>query len=194
MLFRLSDVEKSFGARRAIPFYCSVDPDRYMRSSIRKAYRSDLSYLGTYAPDRQSKLMRLLNQPAALLPDHRFLVAGAMYPQDIPWQPNVSRLIHVSPPDHSAFYSSTRFTLNLTREEMVAAGYSPSVRLFEASACGSAILSDDWDGLDQFLSPGEQILLPRDEHDVAVIGRRRERAVVGVLAVELRAAPAHRRA
>jgi spore maturation protein CgeB len=165
----LKELEKSFGARRAIPFYCSVDPDRYKRSSLRKAYRSDLSYLGTYAPDRQSKLMRFLNESASLLPSHRFLVAGAMYPQDISWHPNVSRLTHVSPPDHSAFYSSTRFTLNLTREEMVGAGYSPSVRLFEASACGSAILSDDWEGLDQFLSPGEQILLPRDQHDVADI-------------------------
>jgi spore maturation protein CgeB len=162
----LKELEQRFGARQAIPFYCSVDPDLYKRSSQRKAFRCDLSYLGTYASDRQPKLMRLLNEPAALLPNHRFLVAGAMYPQNTTWQPNVSRLTHVSPPDHPAFYSSARFTLNLTREDMVSAGYSPSVRLFEASACGAAILSDDWEGLDDFLSPGEQILLPRDEHDV----------------------------
>jgi spore maturation protein CgeB len=165
----LKELEQCFGARKAIPFYCSVDPDLYKRSSLRDAFRVDLSYLGTYASDRQPKLMRLLNEPAALLPNHRFLVAGAMYPQDIRWQPNVSRLTHVSPPDHPAFYSSARFTLNLTRDDMVAAGYSPSVRLFEASACGAAILSDDWEGLDEFLSPGEQILLPRDEHDVTDI-------------------------
>jgi len=165
----LKELEDRFGARRAIPFYCSVDPDLYKRSSLREEFRCDLSYLGTYASDRQPKLMRLLNEPAMLLPDYRFLVAGAMYPQDITWQRNVSRFTHVSPPDHPAFYSSARFTLNLTREDMVAAGYSPSVRLFEASACGAAILSDDWEGLDEFLSPGEQILLPRDEHDVTDI-------------------------
>jgi spore maturation protein CgeB len=165
----LKELERCFGARQAIPFYCSVDPDLYKRSSRREAFRGDLSYLGTYASDRQPKLMRLLNEPAALLPNHIFLVAGAMYPPDIAWQPNVSRLTHVSPPDHPAFYSSARFTLNLTREDMVAAGYSPSVRLFEASACGAAILSDDWEGLDEFLSPGEQILLPRDQHDVTDI-------------------------
>jgi spore maturation protein CgeB len=165
----LKELEQCFGARQAIPFYCSVDPDLYQRSSLREGFRVDLSYLGTYASDRQPKLMRLLNEPAALLPSHPFLVAGAMYPDDITWQPNVSRITHVSPPDHPAFYSSARFTLNLTREDMVAAGYSPSVRLFEASACGAAILSDDWEGLDEFLTPGEQILLPRDEHDVADI-------------------------
>jgi spore maturation protein CgeB len=165
----LKELEECFGARRTIPFYCSVDPDLYKRSSLREAFRGDLSYLGTYASDRQTKLMRLLNKPAALLPNHRFLVAGAMYPEDIAWQPNVSRLTHVSPPDHSAFYSSARFTLNLTREDMITAGYSPSVRLFEASACGAAILSDNWEGLGEFLSPGEQVLLPRDEHDVTDI-------------------------
>jgi spore maturation protein CgeB len=165
----LKELEECFGARQAIPFYCSVDPDLYKRSSLREAFQVDLSYLGTYASDRQPKLMRLLNEPAALLPNYRFLVAGAMYPQEITWQPNVSRFTHVSPPDHPAFYSSARFTLNLTRENMVTAGYSPSVRLFEASACGAAILSDDWEGLDEFLSPGEQILLPREEHDVADI-------------------------
>jgi spore maturation protein CgeB len=113
--------------------------------------------------------MRLLNRPAALLASLHFMVAGAMYPEETRWEPNVARLNHVAPPDHPAFYSSARFTLNLTRRDMVAAGYSPSVRLFEASACGAAILSDDWPGLEEFLSPGEEILLPRDEHDVADI-------------------------
>jgi spore maturation protein CgeB len=165
----LQELETNFGARRAVPFYCSVDSDLYKPSGVRDEFRCDLSYLGTFAPDRQPKLIHLLCEPAALLPERRFLVAGAMYPQGSRWPGNVSRLTHVAPPDHPAFYSSARFTLNLTRSDMVAAGSSPSVRLFEASACGAAILSDDWEGLDEFLTPGEQILLPRDEHDVADI-------------------------
>jgi spore maturation protein CgeB len=165
----LQELEARFGARRALPLYCSVDTDLYKPSGIREEYRCDLSYLGTYAPDRQPKLMQLLCEPAALLPDRGFIVAGAMYPPEARWPANVARLTHVAPPDHPAFYSAARFTLNLTRADMVATGYSPSVRLFEASACGAAILSDDWEGLDEFLTPGEQILLPRDEHDVADI-------------------------
>ena len=165
----LKELEDYFGAKVAVPFYCSVDPEIYFPSLVREEFRCELSYLGTHASDRQPKLMRLLNQPAALLPEHRFIVAGAMYPQEIRWAANVTRLTHVPPPAHPEFYSSARFTLNLTRDDMVAAGYSPSVRLFEASACGAAILSDDWEGLDDLLSPGEQVLLPRDEHDVADI-------------------------
>lgn len=162
----LRELEQKFGAQRAVPLYCSVDPDLYRPSPIEDKFHCDLSYLGTYAPDRQPKLMQLLNGTASMLPNKSFLVAGPQYPVDITWAPNVRRIIHVSPPDHPAFYSSSRYTLNLTRDDMIAAGYSPSVRLFEASACGAAILSDAWPGLENFLTPGEEILLPADASEV----------------------------
>ena len=167
----LQELEQRFGSPRALAFFCSVDPDLYHPTAPRPEFRCDLSYLGTYAPDRQPKLVRLLDDTARVAPDLRFLVAGPQYPDDLAWQPNVHRLIHVSPPEHPAFYSSSRFTLNLTRDDMIAAGYSPSVRLFEASACGAAILSDSWAGLDNFLTPGAEILLPRDTADVTDILR-----------------------
>ena len=129
----LRELEQTFGSPRALAFYCSVDPSLYFPHEPDPRYRCDLSYLGTYAADRQPKLLRLLDDPAALLPDATFVVAGAQYPAATSFQPNVRRLTHVAPPDHPAFYSSSRFTLNLTRDDMVAAGYSPSVRLFEAS-------------------------------------------------------------
>jgi spore maturation protein CgeB len=165
----LQEFEQRFGARRAIPFYCSVDPDLYRPTPPQPRFCCDLSYLGTYAPDRQPKLLRLLNEPAVLLPKRTFVVAGPQYPEDTQWEKNVTRINHVPPPDHPAFYSSSRFTLNLTRDDMVAAGYSPSVRLFEASACGAAILSDSWPGLADFLAPGEEILLPASAADAAYI-------------------------
>jgi len=165
----LKELEQRFGSPWAVPFYCSVDPELYKPASCREASRCELSYLGTYAKDRQSKLDKLLKGAAALLPDRRFIVAGPQYPDAIQWGPNIGRVTHVSPKEHPAFYSSSRFTLNLTRDDMVAAGYSPSVRLFEASACGAAILSDNWMGLDEFLEPGEEILLPENEYEVAAI-------------------------
>jgi spore maturation protein CgeB len=162
----LGALQEGFGARRAVPLYCSVDPDLYRPTSTRAEFYCDLSYLGTHAKDRQGKLMRLLDSAARALPERRFLVAGPQYPADVAWNENVRRLEHVGPADHPAFYSSSRFTLNLTRAEMVAAGYSPSVRLFEASACGAAILSDFWPGLACFLTPGEEILVVESSADV----------------------------
>lgn len=153
----LRELEDRFGSPSAIAFYCSVDPDLYRPRPECERYRCDLSYLGTYAADRQSRLTQFINRSGALLPSGSFLVAGPQYPKELSWSPNVRRIIHVQPSDHPSFYSSSRFTLNLTRTDMIAAGYSPSVRLFEASACGTAILSDSWEGLDSFLSPGEEI-------------------------------------
>ena len=165
----LQELEETFGARRAVAFYCSVDPCMYHPVQECEKFRCDLSYLGTYAHDRQPKLMRLLDDTAALLPARQFLIAGSQYPESVSWQPNVRRVIHISPPEHPAFYSSSRFSLNLTRHDMVEAGYSPSVRLFEASACGATIISDAWQGMEDFLTPGEEILLPADAAEVADI-------------------------
>lgn len=165
----LGELMTRFGSPFAVPLYCSVDPEKHRLTNPDPRYRSDLSYLGTYAADRQPKLMELLNRTAERLPSSRFVVAGPQYPADTAWAPNVLHLPHVSPPEHSAFYSSSRFTLNLTRRDMVEAGYSPSVRLFEASACQAAIISDNWPGLETFLTPGEEILLARDSDDIVNI-------------------------
>jgi spore maturation protein CgeB len=133
--------------------------------------RWDLSYLGTYSPDRQPTLERLLLAPARAMPDRRFVVAGPQYPAEIEWPANVERIEHCPPADHAAFYSASRFTLNVTRADMIAAGWSPSVRLFEAAACGTPIISDRWDGIETLLTPGREILLADETADiVAALG------------------------
>lgn len=150
-------LEDTYGSPAARALYCSVDTAAYR--PIATPARWDLSYLGTYSPDRQPTLQRLLIEPARRAPHLRFAVAGPQYPDDIDWPANVERLEHVPPADHPAFYSASRFTLNVTRQDMIAAGFSPSVRLFEAAACGAPILSDRWAGLDTLFAPGRDILI-----------------------------------
>lgn len=163
----LREIESRFGARVAVPLYCSFDPHEYRRYRVNRRFACDLSYMGTYAPDRQAKLEELLIRPAKQLPKTKFIVAGPQYPKTIHWPKNVRRVVHLNPRWHARFYSSARLTLNVTRREMVIAGYSPSVRLFEAAACGATIVSDNWPGLDSFFTPGREILLPIDATDVA---------------------------
>ena len=156
----LARLEMHWGARRARALYCSVDPALYR--PVETPRRWDMGYLGTYSPDRQPTLERLLLEPARLLPQCRFVVAGPQYPEGIEWPGNVDRIEHLSPADHAAFYSSLGWTLNVTRADMRAAGYSPSVRLFEAAACGTPILSDAWPGLDEVLAVGREIVVAED--------------------------------
>lgn len=162
----LREIEDRFGAHRAVPLYCSFDPERYHAYPIARRFACDLSYMGTYAPDRQPKLAELLCEPARRLPTSKFLVAGPQYPRSVKWPSNVKRIMHLNPRWHPHFYSSSRITLNITRRDMVQAGFSPSVRLFEAAACGATIASDNWPGLDTFFTPGEQILLPSSPDDI----------------------------
>jgi spore maturation protein CgeB len=185
----LDRIERQYGAARALPLYCSVDPAlhapaRWLRrpnhdapgndgnefggpsSEVWARQCWDLGYMGTYSQDRQPALERLLIEPARRWREGRFFVAGPQYPADIAWPDNVARAEHVSPADHASFYNAQRFTLNVTRRDMAVAGYSPSVRLFEAAACGTPIISDAWEGLDSFFTAGSEILVAHSAEEV----------------------------
>ena len=160
----LERLERRYGSPAARALYCSVDGAAYR--PMQTARRWDLSYLGTYSADRQPVLERLLIQSAQAAPHLRFAVAGPQYPAEIVWPANVERIEHVAPADHPSFYAASRYTLNVTRADMVQAGWSPSVRLFEAAACGAPVISDTWLGLDTLFAPDREIVLAEDSATV----------------------------
>src|SRR4051812_7667201 len=160
----LDRIERQLGSPRARAFYCLVDADAYAPRDLPRTW--DLGYLGTYSDDRQPTLDALLLEPARRTPQRSYVVAGPQYPDDIAWPANVERIDHLPPAEHPGFYNAQRLTLNVTRADMVAAGWSPSVRLFEAAACGVPVVSDRWDGLDAFFRPGTEILIADNAEEV----------------------------
>jgi spore maturation protein CgeB len=195
-------IETDYGSPMARPLYCSVDTDMYVPHP--GPARWDLGYLGTYSDDRQPTLDELLLRPAREWAPGRFAVVGPKYPEQIDWPSNVTRTIHLSPREHPVFYGAQRFTLNITRPAMKQAGYSPSVRLFEAGACGTPIVSDWWEGLDTLFQPGKEVLLAftaedtlrvlRDcpEADRLALGEAARRRILAEHTPELRAAQLER--
>lgn len=159
----LSKLEKQYGAPMARALYCSFDPELYYPESHNIQW--DLGYLGTYSADRQPSLQKLMLDAAAKLPGNKFVVAGPQYSEEIKWPANVQYVNHLPPAAHRKFYNSQRFTLNITRADMITAGYSPSVRLFEAAACGTPIISDYWTGIDHFFKQGSEILISKSAED-----------------------------
>jgi spore maturation protein CgeB len=131
----------------------------------------------------------------------RMVIAGPLYPADLKWPANVERITHLNPPLHRSFYNAQGFTLNITRADMVRAGYSPSVRLFEAADCGTPIITDVWPGLDSFFVVGSEILVARTAEDTLrylcdvseeerrTIGQRARPRVLQAHTAEHRAAP-----
>ncbi|MDB4987494.1 MAG: hypothetical protein JWN04_2672 [Myxococcaceae bacterium] len=162
----LTELRRVLGAQRVVPLYGSVDPDLHAPTAPLERYRADLSYLGTYAAERQPTVDELFIEPAKVRPDLKFALAGSQYPLDFPWQANVFYHFHVPPAQHAAFYCSARLNLNVTRGAMARMGYCPSGRLFEAAACGAALISDAWEGLEDFYEPGREILVARTRQDV----------------------------
>jgi spore maturation protein CgeB len=176
----LRELEQTWGARSARAFYCLVDEEVYAPAPVARHWA--LGYLGTYSPDRQGALERLLFEAARQLPDARFCVAGPQYPNDVAWPPNVALVEHLPPPEHPQFYCAQDFTLSVTRAAMLRTGWSPSVRLFEAGACGVPVITDAWPGVDTLFRPGRDILVARDAVEVVRILRETtpaERAQIG---------------
>jgi spore maturation protein CgeB len=195
--YALEVLAKRYGAARPRALYCSVDPNLYFPEPA--AARWDLGYLGTYSDDRQPTVNELLIKPARTSPDSCFVVAGPQYPSCIQCPGNVKRINHLPPGEHRAFYNAQRFTLNVTRADMRRMGHSPSVRLFEAAACGVPVISDKWTGLDDIFAPGEiltvasaaeveRILTEMTESERREIGRKARARVMSEHTADHRAA------
>jgi nucleoside-diphosphate-sugar epimerase/spore maturation protein CgeB len=192
----LRRIERQYGSPMARALYCSVDPDAYPVLDVAK--RWDLTYLGTYSEDRQPTVEKLLIEPAWRLPHCKFCVAGPQYPESIDWPQNVERIEHLPPAEHPQFYAASRFTLNVTRADMIAAGWSPSVRLFEAGSCATPVISDNWDGIGSLFEPGREIILAdgteevvsllQSAEDAAAIGRAAREKVLAAHTAAHRAA------
>lgn len=159
----LTMLEQTCGSPCARPLYCAVDPELYFPEAAPPEW--DLGYMGTYSDDRQPPLESLALEPARRWPEGRFVVAGPQYPEEIVWPANVTRMMHLAPASHRGFYSRQRWTLNITRADMIVRGWSPSVRLFEAAACAVPVLSDRWAGLSEFFEPGREIVLTGSAED-----------------------------
>ena len=194
----LTQLQERLQARRVAPLYGWVDPSIHHEVEPVHDYLADLSYLGTYAADRQRSLEDLLLAPAREAPEKRFIIGGPMYPNTDQWSPNVLYKPHVPPSEHSAFYCSSNLTLNVTRGTMAAMGHCPSGRLFEAAACGTPILSDWWSGLDEFFEPGKEILVAtspaatlnairQDSHVLKQIGASARQRALDCHTAEIRA-------
>ena len=180
----LTRLEREFGARRAVALHSAVDPDEY--HPIGRQPDVDLGYMGSYNPDRQVALERLLMVPARRMSDRRFLLAGPSYPASLEWPANVRRIDHHLPPrDHCAFYGRLRYALNLTRRDMIGTGFAPSRRVFEAAACGTPVVTDRWPGVDSFFKPGREVLVVESSEQVEAILRdvsEEERIAIGLRA------------
>jgi spore maturation protein CgeB len=176
----LKVLQRKYRSPMARALYCCVDPSVYFPTRHQQLWH--LGYMGTYSKDRQPALDRLMLEPARRFRRAQMVVAGPQYPRTIQWPANVERIEHLSPQRHRAFYNQQAFTLNVTRRFMVRAGFSPSVRLFEAAACGRPIITDRWRGIDDFFKPEKEILIadsPEQTLDYLIHMRAAEREEIG---------------
>jgi len=155
-----------FGAARCVPIYNALDPVTHHPVEPDPRFAADLSFLGNRLPDREVRVEQFFLEPAAALPNRRFLIGGNGW-ESKAMPRNVRHLGHVFTTEHNAFNCTPLAVLNIARDSMADIGFSPATRVFEAAGAAACLITDAWEGIEQFLSPDEEVLVARDGKDVA---------------------------
>jgi spore maturation protein CgeB len=149
-----------------VPVYNALDPESHRPVPPDTRFEADLAFLGNRLPDREQRVEEFFLRAARLAPGRRFLLGGAGW-DAAALPPNVAYVGHVSTNDHNALNSTPLAVLNVLRESMAANGWSPATRVFEAAGAGACVVTDAWEGVEEFLEPGEEVLVASDGDDVA---------------------------
>jgi spore maturation protein CgeB len=176
---RVAAAYRAIGARDCVPIYNALDPSTHFPAPPQPEFDCDLGLLANRLPDREARVDEFFIETAHRLPSRRFLLGGSGWDTK-PLPPNIRKLGHVGTAAHNAFFSSGLATLNVNRASMAQYGFSPPTRIFEAAGAGACIITDAWEGIDQFLEPGREILVASDASQVAAhlysltLGRARD--------------------
>lgn len=157
---------RALGARDCVPVYNALDPETHFPVDPDPRFACDLAFLGNRLPDRDARVAEFFLEPARLAPDQSFLIGGSGW-GDVRMPGNIRKLGHVGTADHNALNCTPRMVLNVARDSMAANGFSPATRVFEAAGAGACLITDQWEGIELFLKPDEEVLVARDGQDVA---------------------------
>jgi len=160
------DAYRGFGAADCVPVYNALDPDTHFPVPPDDRFACDLAFLGNRLPDREARVEEFFLRAAAAMPERRFLIGGNGW-ETKPMPANVRHRGHVYTAEHNAFNCTPRAVLNVARDSMADVGFSPATRVFEAAGAAACLITDHWEGIDQFLKPDEEVLVARDGQDVA---------------------------
>ena len=172
------DAYRAIGAQNCVPIYNALDPETHYPVEPDRRFEGDLGFLGNRLPDREARVEQFFLAAAAELPESRFLLGGNGW-ADKPMPPNVNYLGHVYTHQHNAFNCTPRSVLNISRESMARYGFSPATRVFEAAGAAACLITDYWEGIEQFLEPDQEVLVARDGPEVAEHVRRLSAAESG---------------
>lgn len=167
---RVVEAYRALGARDCVPVYNALDPATHHPAAADPRFAADLGFLGNRLPDREARVGQFFFDAARRAPEQQFLLGGSGWDDHLP--DNVARLGHVSTRDHNAFNCSVRMVLNVNRDSMARFGWSPPTRVFEAAGAGACLIVDAWEGIEDFLTPGEEVLVAQDGAQVADYLRR----------------------
>lgn len=163
------DEYREFGAEHCVPIYNALDPTTHFPVPKDERFAGDLAFLGNRLPDREARVHEFFLEPARTLPQTRFVLGGSGWGEGIEMGQNVRYVGHVYTRDHNAFNCSPRMVMNINRDSMARTGFSPPTRVFEAAGAAACLICDAWQGIEEFLEPGHEVLCVHSGNEVAAL-------------------------
>ena len=158
------------GARNCHPIYNAVDPETHHPVPPDPTLQSDLVFVGHRLPDRERRVEDFFLRAAAMTPEFSFVLGGEGWAGK-PMPANVRWIGHVGTGAHNRVNCSARMVLNINRDSMAQAGFSPPTRVFEAAGAGACLITDAWTGVETFFTPGSEILIASSAEEIVALLR-----------------------
>jgi spore maturation protein CgeB len=153
------------GARACHPIYNALDPATHFPVAPDPIMQCGLAFVGNRLPDREHRVEEFFLAAAESAPEFSFLLGGEGWgARNLP--ANVRWIGHVGTTSHNRVNCSARLVLNINRDSMASVGFSPPTRVFEAAGAAACLITDHWAGIEEFFTPGCEILVARDARDI----------------------------
>ncbi|HLJ85874.1 MAG TPA: glycosyltransferase [Candidatus Angelobacter sp.] len=173
------------GAASCHTIYNALSPESHFPTSRDSSLLCDLAFVGNRLPDREHRVEEFFLRVAQLEPGFRFILAGEGWANK-PLPQNVRWIGHLGTSKHNSVNCSARMVLNVNRDSMAGAGFSPPTRIFEAAGAGACVITDHWPGIEAFFEPGREVLVASHAGDVVKFLKTISHEEAGEIAQKMR--------
>jgi spore maturation protein CgeB len=138
--------------------------------------KRDVVWIGNWGDDeRSTEICQFLLRPAGELRHHRFAIYGVRYPKDALralQNAGVQYGAYLPNLDGPSTYAASRLTMHIPRQQYVGAMAGiPTIRVFEALACGIPLISAPWPDTEQLFRKDDFLFVRNSNEAMSAMER-----------------------
>lgn len=155
---------KEMGAKNVHPLYYAADPELFKPVGVDKSI--DLSFFGYGSEFREEWMKKMITEPSNILVNRGFSVGGKGFGIDLGKANMVGDLSYCA---FRKFCCQSKICLNITRWSHTSVYASATARPFELAAFGACVVSQPYNGIEEWFDVGREIIVANNETEIISI-------------------------